>query len=350
MRTLPETILLTLILILLSGCVSQPVNESKPLVESTGDEPDSAGMSVSETEGKQGSSLSYHQPSGSTGGSGSQTAAAPEVSVGADDSSETARKVVPSSKSEPPAVTQESAVADKATSHSVSTTQVEDASNEEDTPVADTEASMAVSAEGGSTSSHSGTGGQGESDTDAPESIGNEKVAMVIPPPELLSEEAESGMVPSQTLLLDMSNLPMSFSGRWSLDRRVNPVNQKTQCILTSRPVNISDGYDRSDIQLLLTSLSLYVNSDSKLDLSYPETGIQIPGGALHPFSGLAKETVAMFDDDTKMLYDNMTDGGELLVKLGFWPTWPVTETQVARFPLDGFSDAVKALRECERM
>ena len=57
-----------------------------------------------------------------------------------------------------------------------------------------------------------------------------------------------------------------------------------------------------------------------------------------------------MISGDVESLYRQMAPNQTLLVRLGFWPTWPVTETQQASFPLDGFDDAVKALWQCEKM
>ena len=149
---------------------------------------------------------------------------------------------------------------------------------------------------------------------------------------------------------LNMAALPLSFGAHWSLDRRPNPVNHKTQCMLASRSISISDGYEQTDIQLLLTANSLYVKTDSNIDLSYPDTGIRLDDGTLRPFKGLAKETAAVISDDVVMLYRQMAPRQAVLVRLGFWPTWPLTETQEARFSLDGFDDAITALWQCEKM
>lgn len=153
-----------------------------------------------------------------------------------------------------------------------------------------------------------------------------------------------------ETPPLDMADLPLSFGVHWSLDRRPNPIDHKTQCLLASRSVNISDGYERTDVQLLLTANSLYVRTESNLDLSYPDTGISLDNGTLVPFEGLAKETAAMISGDIEMLYEQMAPSRTVLVKLGFWPTWPVTKTQEASFPLEGFDQAIKALWLCEKM
>jgi len=150
---------------------------------------------------------------------------------------------------------------------------------------------------------------------------------------------------------LDHALLPLSFGRQWVLDRRLNPVTKQTQCILASESVNIQDGYDRTNVQVLLTLDSIYVSTDSNIDLSYPQTGIRIGTGTLRPFDKLAGQTAAMVSgDDVSALYASMTSSPDMVVRLGFWPTWPVTETREASYSLEDFHTAVMALRACSRM
>lgn len=149
---------------------------------------------------------------------------------------------------------------------------------------------------------------------------------------------------------LNLSDLPLTFGNYWSLDRSANPVSLKTQCLLTSEPVNISDGYDRTNVRLVLTADTLYITADSNIDLSYPESGIHLDDGKVVILERLAEPTTAVVSNDLGNLYQQLADGRTALVKLGFWPTWPVTETQQARFSLQGFAEARDAMRYCEMM
>ncbi len=150
---------------------------------------------------------------------------------------------------------------------------------------------------------------------------------------------------------LDLESLPLSFGTQWSLDRRLNPVTKKTQCILTSETVNIPDGYATTDVQVLLTFDSIYVSADSNIDLKYPGTGIRIGEDTLHPFDRLFKETTAIVSgDDVPALYARMASSPGMVVSLGFWPTWPITETRSVSYTLADFQTAILALRACNRM
>lgn len=185
---------------------------------------------------------------------------------------------------------------------------------------------------------------------ETPESVDDHQKLVMLTRQETLSKELGPGVPILENPPLNMAALPLSFGIHWSLDRRPNPIDHKAQCLLASRSVNISDGYDRTDVQLLLTAKSLYVSTESNLDLSYPDTGIRLDNGTLMPFEGLAKETAAIISSDVAMLYEQMAPSQTVLVRLGFWPTWPVTKTQEVSFPLDGFADAINALWVCESM
>ena len=165
-----------------------------------------------------------------------------------------------------------------------------------------------------------------------------------------LPEDAPAEHPAVEIEALDMADLPLAFGDRWSLDRRPGPIDQKTGCLLASRSVNIPDGYERTDVQLLLTADNLYVKTDSNIDLSYQATGIRFDDGTLLPFDSLATETTARINKDISTLYERMTSSRAILVRLGFWPSWPVTKTQEAGFSMEGFGEALRALRLCEKM
>ena len=183
-----------------------------------------------------------------------------------------------------------------------------------------------------------------------PEAVGEYQEPAVLTGEAVLPEDAPAESPEVETKALDIADLPLTFGDRWSLDRRPGPIDRKAGCLLSSRSVNIPDGYERTDVQLLLTADILYVKTDSNIDLSYQETGIRFDDGTLLPFDNLATETTARIDKDISTLYERMTSSRTILVRLGFWPSWPVTKTQEAGFSMDGFDEALRALRLCEKM
>jgi len=187
--------------------------------------------------------------------------------------------------------------------------------------------------------------------TPEPASSISDQLAIAEPLPDMSTAEVTTAIQPADIMHLDLESLPLSFGEQWSLDRRLNPVTKKTQCILTSKAVNIPDGYETTDVQVLLTLDSIYVNADSHIDLKYPQTGIRIGEDALRPFDKLVKETTAIVSgNDVQTLYARMASSSDMVVSLGFWPTWPITETRSVSYALEDFRTAILALRACNRM
>jgi len=149
---------------------------------------------------------------------------------------------------------------------------------------------------------------------------------------------------------LSLSLLPMRFGKNWTLDRRPNPVTKTTECLLISDPVTIADGYDMTSVQLLLTTGMLYVKTGSNIDLSYPQSGMQIDNGPLWAFDSVIKETSVTLGAHYEEVVSRFGYGKTVTAHLGFWPTWPMTETREASFSLEGIESSIARLTECENM
>jgi hypothetical protein len=149
---------------------------------------------------------------------------------------------------------------------------------------------------------------------------------------------------------LSLSILPMRFGTIWTLDRRPNPVTKTTECLLLSDPVTIPDGYENTSVQLLLTTGMLYVQTGSNIDLSYPQSGVQIDDGPVWAFDSVIRETAVQLDTHYEEVVSRFRVGKTVTAHLGFWPTWPMTETRVASFSLKGMEDSISRLTECEKM
>ena len=164
----------------------------------------------------------------------------------------------------------------------------------------------------------------------------------------VLKQEPEIRQVKIQPLSLSI--LPMRFGTSWTLDRRPNPVTKTTECLLISDPVTIADGYENTKVQVLLTTGILYVKTGSNIDLGYPQSGIQIDDGPVWAFDSVIKETSAKLDTHYKEVVSQFGFGKTVSAHLGFWPTWPMTETREASFSLKGVEDSISRLTECEKM
>ncbi len=159
--------------------------------------------------------------------------------------------------------------------------------------------------------------------------------------------------MPAKPEPLTLAALPLQFGREWTLDRRPNPLTRKTECLLASRTSKLFDGYDTTELQVFMTASSIYARSDSNIDLSYPATGLRIDQGSLQAFDRLITASGVTHDigdlNDSSFIA-GMKGGDQLFVNLGFWPTWPVTETRTVSFSLDHIETALDALQACQNM
>jgi len=164
----------------------------------------------------------------------------------------------------------------------------------------------------------------------------------------VLEQEPETTQIEVKPLSLSL--LPLRFGTNWTLDRRPNPVTKTTECLLISDPVTIADGYENTKVQLLLTTAILYVKTGSNIDLGYPQSGLQIDGGPVWAFDSVIKETSVKLDTHYEEVVSRFSSGKTVSAHLGFWPTWPMTETREASFSLKGVEDSISRLTECANM
>ncbi|OZG73296.1 hypothetical protein BTA51_12545 [Hahella sp. CCB-MM4] len=156
-------------------------------------------------------------------------------------------------------------------------------------------------------------------------------------------EEAVSGDITSAAITGE--DLPYDF-GTWTLERNWDNQHPDT-CRLVSSMHKISDGYELTNIraEVLLDGINIYTGSN--IDLTYENSGIQIDSLSLVPYSGLIGESNATVQGDfTEML----ANAGEMTVNLGFWPTWPKTETQQLVLPLEDMRLAIPAMLNCKNL
>lgn len=178
------------------------------------------------------------------------------------------------------------------------------------------------------------------SDPDSGDMAVDTRIAMIDKKP------SEPGLSPDlQALDYDIEHLPRTLPGGWVLDIRPDPLSKQQRCLLYSPKAPIHDGYDDSSIQLQVTNDAVVIKSDSNLDSSYPDQGLQVDQGALVPFATTPLSERVTYTE--KPIQLAMASGSKLQVSLGFWPTWPMTQTQSTVVDLAGFHGAYAALKAC---
>jgi hypothetical protein len=169
----------------------------------------------------------------------------------------------------------------------------------------------------------------------------------VAPPPPV---SPQPGQDAEGIAAVELEKLPLAVNPNWTLDWGRDPVSGRERCFLRSNTLRIEDGQGGSDISLMVTGDALRVTTRSNVDLSYADTGLQVDSNTAFPLQGLFRETDVLFDKQVNEIKQQFRSGSSVTVTLGFWPTWPVTQTYSARFAINGYAAASAALQTCDAL
>ena len=181
------------------------------------------------------------------------------------------------------------------------------------------------------------------------------QIAKVILPQSSLEEYTEQKVmedtiIQPDNIEFDLDKLPLKFGGTWVLDRNKDSVSKTTRCLLNSQKKNFNDGYTDSSISLQLTADTLLIKTSSAIDLTYPDIGIYIDQNAPFPLEKIFGESSILIEQNTQKITAQLLDGQKLTLKMGFWPTWPQTETHSIDFALSDFDKAYQSFQACEKL
>lgn len=137
-------------------------------------------------------------------------------------------------------------------------------------------------------------------------------------------------------------------SSGWHAVRDQDPLSQKTMCLLESEMQMVHDGQTKTPIRIVFNGQVFIVTTRSNIDLTYPDVGLSVDALPMHPIDRLHKATHAVFESNAEKLRLQFSKGLKAKVALGFWPTWPKTETKVATYSLLGFQTAYAAFLKCQ--
>ncbi len=161
------------------------------------------------------------------------------------------------------------------------------------------------------------------------------------PAGQVAEEEAES----LQPLKLTLDLLPYAFSG-WTLEHNWDNQHPDT-CRLRSDKISINDGYETSYLWAEVLPDQIKLHTGSHIDLEYEGSGVQFGFKPAVPFSGLVTETAVQVKGD---FVTQLATTSTMTVYIGFWPTWPKTETQKVSLSLDAMTQAVPAFEQCLKL
>lgn len=155
-------------------------------------------------------------------------------------------------------------------------------------------------------------------------------------------------VVPSQEqaftpLQFTLDQLPITIQNTWVLS------SSQSHCKLQTRPVKMDDGAGSTPVFLELTDEAWIIATKSDIDLSYQNTGLFLDNGVHIPLETLVKDTNIAISAQKSALTDGLKTASTLQVTLGFWPTWPVSETHTHTLPVAHFPQALAAWETCNQ-
>ena len=135
----------------------------------------------------------------------------------------------------------------------------------------------------------------------------------------------------------------------WQVVSAKDPLSRQTTCLLTSAVRSTEDGQTTTPVSLVYNGELFVARTDSNIDSSYPDLGIQVGHHERHEIDRLHKATDAVFETSADQLRDEFIRGLSAKLTLGFWPTWPKTRSYTVVFDLRGFTSAYNDFLQCQK-
>ena len=159
---------------------------------------------------------------------------------------------------------------------------------------------------------------------------------------ETVQSEVDSQAVTDIQVTLD--GLPMQIDEGWVLNRESD---LEGRCELSYRRLLIEDGQGETPVNVIVTKDLVSFKTRSNIDLNYEGAGITIDGNPQLVIENLVNQTSISFKAHYQKLIGEMKKGEIARLTLGFWPTWPMTQTYDVNFELGKFSLGYEALMQC---
>ncbi len=110
------------------------------------------------------------------------------------------------------------------------------------------------------------------------------------------------------------------------------------------------DGQGNTPAYLEITQQHIVFHTKSNIDTSYTGTGVFIGQQQTIPIERLYTPTSILFDTNYEALVNTIKNHDSLEIKVGFWPSWPVTQTYATTLKTEQFKTAYDALKKCNDM
>ena len=174
-----------------------------------------------------------------------------------------------------------------------------------------------------------------------PETVKPEQAETVTQEDTLVAPEP-AAEIPA-TILFTLDQLPLTIADTWIL------AGDQDACSLQTVPVTMDDGAGETTVSLKLSKTEWLVDTKSDIDPSYSGTGLFFSNGVHIPLESIVKATKISISKQKQQLTDALKHSESVRVALGFWPTWPVSETQSKTISVAHFQQALNAWETCNQ-
>ena len=146
----------------------------------------------------------------------------------------------------------------------------------------------------------------------------------------------------------------------WTVKRVYNQTGSFERCVVESPTAPVSDGYQETQVTLIVHTDAILVKTKAPLDDSFGDIGLQVEKHDLIKMDQVVEESSALFTTSYKQILGQLQQepvpvkkgrkpaSTTVRVQLRFWPTWPVTGTHAVEFSLEGFSKAYVEMVTCK--
>ncbi|MBV1920417.1 MAG: hypothetical protein KUG73_07020 [Pseudomonadales bacterium] len=145
---------------------------------------------------------------------------------------------------------------------------------------------------------------------------------------------------------ISIEALPLKI-GSWTLGEKQS---LSKQCNLTSVINNMPDGQGTTPAYLEITQQQIIFHTKSNIDTSYTGAGMFIEEQGAIPIEQLHTPTSVLFDKDYNAIVNAIKTHSSVEIKVGFWPSWPVTHVYATTLKTERFKTAYSALKKCDSM
>ncbi len=135
----------------------------------------------------------------------------------------------------------------------------------------------------------------------------------------------------------------------WNVVLAEDPLTDTMACLMESSVQTMQDGQANTPVKIIYNGNAFIVTTKSNVDLTYESIGLVVDEKHSFAIDRLLKKTNVIFDARSDEIRQAFIHGLQAEVALGFWPSWPKTQSFTAGFDLIGFTRSYEKFERCKQ-